>query len=105
MEVLISVEQPGTDGDLTSLRGWLDSPGVSVPWELAPLPPADGTLGFGIDEICAILGAAEGLPSLIQWLKSWGANRQEAPQLKVTVVISSLPDDAAGDENDSEPDT
>lgn len=92
MEVLISAERPGTSGELASLRAWLDSPGVSVPWELAQPTPADGTLGPGVDEICAIVQAAASLPVLIQWIQSWGKTKQEPPPVKVTIIIGPTAD-------------
>lgn len=101
VEVLISTDKTGENGDLTSLRAWLDAPGVGVPWELAPERPVSGTLGFGVDEICAIIAALEGLPPLIQWIKSWTESKQEFPPITVTIAIAGH----SLDGNDHEPDT
>lgn len=93
MEVLISTEEPGAGGELASLRAWLDSPGVSVPWELAQQPPGDGTLGLGVDEICAIVQAAASLPVLIQWIQGWHKTKQEPPPVTMTIIIGPTADD------------
>ena len=85
---MISAKEGEGSGDLASLRAWLDAPGGDVQWELAPERPASGTLGFGVDEICAVIAALEGLPPLIQWIKSWGESKQESPTITVTVTIA-----------------
>jgi hypothetical protein len=88
VKVLISTETAGSGGDLASLRAWLDDAGGSVPWALSPERPATGTLGFGVDEICAVVAAVEGLPRLIQWIKSWSESKQESPAIVVTIAIA-----------------
>jgi membrane-associated two-gene conflict system component 1 (EACC1) len=87
VEVLISTDKAGDGGDLASLRAWLDATGVDVPWELAPERPASGTLGLGVDGICTVIAALEGLPPLIQWIKSWRESKQESPLITLTITI------------------
>ena len=88
LEVLISADRTDDSGDLASLRAWLDAPGLTVPWELVPERPASGTLGCGVDEICAVAAALEGLPPLIQWIKSWTESKQQSPQITVRITIA-----------------
>jgi hypothetical protein len=104
VEVLISTDRVGDSGDLASLRTWLDAPGADVPWELAPERPTGGTLGFGVDEICAVIVALEGLPLLIQWIKSWSGSKQESPSITLMIAIAgrSLGENDGSDVTDGE---
>jgi hypothetical protein len=88
VEVLISAGKAGRSDDLASLRAWLDAAGIDVPWDLAPERPASGTLGSGADEICAVITALEGLPPLLQWIKSWRESKQESPSITVVITIA-----------------
>jgi hypothetical protein len=99
VEVFISADKvadgmaygPGDNGDLASLRTWLDAPDVNVPWQLAPESPAAGTLGSGVDGICAVITSLEGLPPLIQWIRSWSESKQEPAPITVTITIAGRP--------------
>jgi hypothetical protein len=88
VEVVISADGAADSGDLASLRAWLDASGTDALWELAPERPALGTLGIDVGVICAFVSAVEGIPLLIQWIKSWGDSRQESPQITVTITIA-----------------
>lgn len=88
MEITISGMGPEKAQDIASLRSWLDAAGPDAPWTLAPDAPASGDhLGFGVDEICAIIAAVEGLPPLINQIKSWFTTRQDPGPVTLTITI------------------
>lgn len=94
VEVVISATGVEGISDLASLREWLDLAGDDASWKLTPEPPPSGdTLGFGVDEICAIVAVVEGLPPLIDRIKDWFGTRQEPKPIKLTITI----DPANGD--------
>jgi hypothetical protein len=80
----------GAGSDITQLRSWLDEAADGMPWEIAPPPPQDGsTLGLGVDEICAVLAAVEGLPPLIGAIRSWRTTKQDPAPITLTITIDS----------------
>jgi hypothetical protein len=80
----------GVVSDLAELRSWLDEAADGMPWEIAPpSPPDGGTLGLGVDEICAILGAVEGLPALIDAIKNWRTAKQDPAPITLTITLDS----------------
>jgi hypothetical protein len=88
MEILIS----GTDGtgsrDLAQLRGWLDAAGPGAPWRLAAEPaPPGGTLGAGVDEICAIVTAAAAIPDLVGRVRDWFGTRSAPGPVHLTIML------------------
>jgi hypothetical protein len=88
VEVVISATGDERASDLAELREWLDLAGDGAPWELAPEPPPSGdSLGFGIDELCAVVAAVEGLPPLIDRIKGWFGTRQDPKPVKLTITI------------------
>lgn len=94
MEVIISAESAGNSQDMASLRSWLDGAGSSATWTLAPEEPGPGGhLGFGVAEICAIIGAVEGLPPLINHIRNWFSTRQDPKPVTLTITV----DPASGD--------
>jgi hypothetical protein len=118
VEIFIAAQQAERAGELASLRAWLDVPGEGVQWVLAP-PAADGdTLGVGVEEICAVITAADALVRLVEWVRNWRESRQDPPAVILTLPIGAVPavpaaasgdGDGSGDGaeagHDDEPDT
>jgi hypothetical protein len=96
VEVVISATGDEGISDLASLREWLDLAGDEASWKLTPEPPPSGdTLGFGVDEICAIVAVVEGLLPLFDRIKEWFGTRQEPKPIKLTITIDPANDDSA----------
>lgn len=88
MEVVISATGTEKAQDIASLRAWLDAAGSGTPWTLAPEPAGTGEhLGLGVDEICAIIAAVEGLPPLITQIKGWLTTRRDPEPVTLTITI------------------
>lgn len=93
MEVIISPAGDGQAQDMASLRAWLEAGGGTA-WTLAPEVTGDGGhLGFGVEEICAILAAAEGLPMLVSSIRGWFTTREKPVPVTLTITV----DPATGD--------
>ncbi len=89
MEVMISGTGEESVSDLAALRDWLESAGDEVPWKLAPEPaPRAGTLGVGVDEICAIITVITNLPPLVDRIRDWFGTRQDPAPIQVTININ-----------------
>jgi Effector Associated Constant Component 1 len=90
VEVVISAAGDEDVSHIASLRAWLDSAPTGPLWALDQEPPLDGdTLGPDIGTICAMIGAAEGLPPLIAWIKSWFTTKQDPPPVTLTIKIDA----------------
>jgi hypothetical protein len=87
VEVIISPAGDEQAQDMASLRAWLEA-GGGVAWTLAPEATGDGShLGFGVDEICAVIAAVEGLPSLISAIKGWFTTREKPEPVTLTITV------------------
>jgi hypothetical protein len=90
VEVVISAAGDEDVSYIASLRAWLDSAPAGPLWTLETEPPPGGdALGPDIGTICAIIGAAEGLPPLIAWIKSWFSTKQDPPPVTLTITIDA----------------
>ena len=88
MEIVISAAGNENVSYISSLRAWLDSASAGRPWTLATEPsPGGDTLGPDIGTICALIGAAEGLPQIITWINSWFTTKQDPPPITLTITI------------------
>lgn len=88
MEVVISAAGDEDVSYIASLRAWLDSASAGPLWTLDKEPPPGGdALGPDIGTICAIIGAAEGLPPLIAWIRNWFTTKQDPPPVTLTIKI------------------
>lgn len=100
MEVTISPAGDGQDEDaesMASLRAWLEDGGGSE-WDLKPEEPASHEyLGFGVDEVCAVLSALEGLPGLIYAIRGWFTTREEPEPVTISVGSHKITIDPAAD--------
>jgi hypothetical protein len=96
VEVVISAAGDEAVSYIASLRAWLDSASAGPLWTLDTEPPPGGdALGPDIGTICAIIGAAEGLPPLIAWIKSWFTTKQDPPPVTLTITIDPAKGDVA----------
>ena len=87
MEVIISPAGSEQAQDMASLRAWLEAGGGAA-WTLAPEATGDGGhLGIGVDEICAVLAAVEGLPPLISAIKGWFTTRGKPAPVTLTITV------------------
>lgn len=84
---------------MASLRAWLEDSGGSE-WDLKPEEPARrDSLGFGVDEACAVLSAIEGLPALIYAIRGWFTTRDEPQPVTISLASQKITiDPAAGAE-------
>lgn len=89
MEIFISAAGNEDVNYISSLRSWLDSASAGRPWTLDTEPsPSGDALGPDIGTICAIIGAAEGLPQLITWIKGWFTTKQDPPPVTLTITLA-----------------
>lgn len=96
MEVTISPAGDGRAEDMASLRAWLETSGGPA-WDLEPEAPADGGhLGLGVDEVCALLTAIEGLPALVSAIRGWFTTREESRPVSIAVGSQTITVDSAG---------
>jgi len=87
VEVIISPSGDQQSHDMASLRSWLEAGGGAA-WVLAPeAPGGHGHLGPGVDEICAVVAALEGLPPLISAIKGWFTTREKPEPVTLTITV------------------